>query len=147
MCSKKKKKLPNGFKPIVIQFKPGNFKKAVYVQLDTFKKQLETAMLEMDDNEIRSFGWAVDNLSFIFRDVKRKRNNPDYDPDCPFKGNNENRVYRNNQPTGHWTIINGKHFDEAKLLNVAHQFQQMTDWHSASKTDLAIVKRSFKASA
>lgn len=26
----------------------------------------------------------------------------------------------------------GKHFDEAKLLNAAHQFQQATDWHSQS---------------
>ncbi|WP_305857062.1 Asp-tRNA(Asn)/Glu-tRNA(Gln) amidotransferase subunit GatA [Balneatrix alpica] len=25
--------------------------------------------------------------------------------------------------------IIGKHFDEARLLNVAHQFQQVTDWH------------------
>jgi aspartyl-tRNA(Asn)/glutamyl-tRNA(Gln) amidotransferase subunit A len=23
----------------------------------------------------------------------------------------------------------GNHFDEARLLNVAHQFQQVTDWH------------------
>ena len=23
----------------------------------------------------------------------------------------------------------GKHFDEATLLNVAHQYQQVTDWH------------------
>ena len=25
--------------------------------------------------------------------------------------------------------IIGKYFDEAKILNVAHQFQQHTDWH------------------
>jgi aspartyl-tRNA(Asn)/glutamyl-tRNA(Gln) amidotransferase subunit A len=25
----------------------------------------------------------------------------------------------------------GKHFDESRLLNVAHQFQQVTDWHKA----------------
>jgi len=24
----------------------------------------------------------------------------------------------------------GKHFDEAKLLNAAHQFQLHTDWHT-----------------
>lgn len=24
----------------------------------------------------------------------------------------------------------GKHFDEAKLLNIAHQYQQVTDWHT-----------------
>ena len=23
----------------------------------------------------------------------------------------------------------GRHFDESRLLNVAHQFQQVTDWH------------------
>jgi aspartyl-tRNA(Asn)/glutamyl-tRNA(Gln) amidotransferase subunit A len=25
----------------------------------------------------------------------------------------------------------GRHFDEARLLNAAHQFQQATDWHNA----------------
>lgn len=33
----------------------------------------------------------------------------------------------NNMPVGLQLI--GKHFSEAKLLNVAHQFQQQTDWH------------------
>lgn len=31
-------------------------------------------------------------------------------------------------PTGVQLI--GKHFDEAKLLNAAHQYQQVTDWHT-----------------
>ena len=26
----------------------------------------------------------------------------------------------------------GKYFDEARLLNVAHRFQQNTDWHTHS---------------
>ncbi|MCU7834084.1 MAG: Asp-tRNA(Asn)/Glu-tRNA(Gln) amidotransferase subunit GatA [gamma proteobacterium symbiont of Taylorina sp.] len=33
----------------------------------------------------------------------------------------------NNMPVGLQLI--GKHFSEAKLLNIAHQFQQQTDWH------------------
>lgn len=33
----------------------------------------------------------------------------------------------NNLPIGAQLI--GKHFDEARLLNVAHQYQQVTDWH------------------
>jgi aspartyl-tRNA(Asn)/glutamyl-tRNA(Gln) amidotransferase subunit A len=33
----------------------------------------------------------------------------------------------NNLPVGLQLI--GKHFDEARLLNVAHQYQQVTDWH------------------
>ncbi len=30
--------------------------------------------------------------------------------------------------------IIGKYFDEAKILNVAHQFQQHTDWHKQKST-------------
>ena len=30
--------------------------------------------------------------------------------------------------------ITGKYFDEAKILNVAHQFQQHTDWHKQKST-------------
>ena len=30
--------------------------------------------------------------------------------------------------------IVGKDFDEAKILNVAHQFQQQTDWHRVKPT-------------
>ncbi|WP_263078225.1 Asp-tRNA(Asn)/Glu-tRNA(Gln) amidotransferase subunit GatA [Endozoicomonas sp. Mp262] len=33
----------------------------------------------------------------------------------------------NNRPVGLQMI--GKHFDEARMLNVAHRFQQATDWH------------------
>ena len=29
--------------------------------------------------------------------------------------------------------IQGNYFAEAKLLNVAHQFQQATDWHPSTK--------------
>ncbi len=36
----------------------------------------------------------------------------------------------NNMPVGLQLI--GKHFAEAKLLNIAHQFQQATDWHLQS---------------
>jgi aspartyl-tRNA(Asn)/glutamyl-tRNA(Gln) amidotransferase subunit A len=25
--------------------------------------------------------------------------------------------------------IQGNHFDEARILNIAHRFQQVTDWH------------------
>jgi aspartyl-tRNA(Asn)/glutamyl-tRNA(Gln) amidotransferase subunit A len=32
-----------------------------------------------------------------------------------------------NRPVGLQLI--GKYFDEARLLNVAHQYQQATDWH------------------
>jgi aspartyl-tRNA(Asn)/glutamyl-tRNA(Gln) amidotransferase subunit A len=32
-----------------------------------------------------------------------------------------------NKPVGLQLI--GRHFDEARLLNVAHCFQQATDWH------------------
>lgn len=35
--------------------------------------------------------------------------------------------FLNNLPVGAQLI--GKHFDEARLLNVAHQYQQVTDWH------------------
>ena len=34
----------------------------------------------------------------------------------------------NNMPVGLQLI--GKHFSEAKLLNIAHQYQQATDWHT-----------------
>ncbi len=34
----------------------------------------------------------------------------------------------NNRPVGLQLI--GKHFSEAKLLNIAHQYQQATDWHT-----------------
>ena len=34
----------------------------------------------------------------------------------------------NNMPVGLQII--GNYFDEARMLNVAHQFQQATDWHS-----------------
>lgn len=33
--------------------------------------------------------------------------------------------------------IIGKYFDEAKILNVAHQFQQHTDWHKQKSTAIA----------
>jgi len=33
--------------------------------------------------------------------------------------------------------IIGKYFDEAKILNVAHQFQQHTDWHKQKPTAIA----------
>jgi len=35
--------------------------------------------------------------------------------------------FSNNMPVGLQII--GKHFDESRLLNVAHQYQQKTDWH------------------
>jgi aspartyl-tRNA(Asn)/glutamyl-tRNA(Gln) amidotransferase subunit A len=35
----------------------------------------------------------------------------------------------NNMPVGLQII--GNSFEEAKLLNVAHQYQQVTDWHKA----------------
>ncbi len=35
--------------------------------------------------------------------------------------------FSNNMPVGLQLI--GNHFDEARLLNVAHQYQQKTDWH------------------
>ncbi len=35
--------------------------------------------------------------------------------------------FSNNMPVGLQII--GNYFDESKLLNVAHQYQQMTDWH------------------
>ncbi len=38
----------------------------------------------------------------------------------------------NNRPTGLQLI--GNYFEEAKLLNVAHQFQQITDWHAKTPT-------------
>jgi aspartyl-tRNA(Asn)/glutamyl-tRNA(Gln) amidotransferase subunit A len=36
----------------------------------------------------------------------------------------------NNLPVGLQLI--GQYFDEAKLLNVAHRYQQATDWHTQS---------------
>ena len=36
--------------------------------------------------------------------------------------------FANNMPVGLQII--GHHFEEAKLLNVAHQYQQQTDWHT-----------------
>ena len=32
-----------------------------------------------------------------------------------------------NKPVGLQLI--GKHFDESRLLNVAHRYQQVSDWH------------------
>ena len=37
--------------------------------------------------------------------------------------------------------IIGKYFDEAKILNVAHQFQQHTDWHKQKSTVIAAASR------
>jgi aspartyl-tRNA(Asn)/glutamyl-tRNA(Gln) amidotransferase subunit A len=34
----------------------------------------------------------------------------------------------NNMPVGLQII--GNYFDEARMLNVAHQYQQATDWHT-----------------
>ena len=36
--------------------------------------------------------------------------------------------FSNNMPVGLQIIAN--HFDESRLLNVAHQYQQQTDWHT-----------------
>jgi aspartyl-tRNA(Asn)/glutamyl-tRNA(Gln) amidotransferase subunit A len=36
----------------------------------------------------------------------------------------------NNMPVGLQIISN--YFDEARLLNVAHRYQQITDWHQQS---------------
>jgi aspartyl-tRNA(Asn)/glutamyl-tRNA(Gln) amidotransferase subunit A len=33
--------------------------------------------------------------------------------------------------------IIGNYFDEARMLNVAHQYQQVTDWHQAIPEGLA----------
>jgi aspartyl-tRNA(Asn)/glutamyl-tRNA(Gln) amidotransferase subunit A len=35
--------------------------------------------------------------------------------------------------------IIGKYFDEAKILNVAHQFQQHTDWHKQKATAITAI--------
>lgn len=32
----------------------------------------------------------------------------------------------------------GKHFDESRVLNVAHRYQQATDWHQRTPTSLAV---------
>ena len=37
---------------------------------------------------------------------------------------------RDNLPVGLQLI--GQYFDEARLLNVAHRYQQVTDWHTLS---------------
>ena len=42
--------------------------------------------------------------------------------------------YINNLPTGIQLI--GNYFSEAKLLNLAHQYQQVTDWHKQLTTNL-----------
>jgi aspartyl-tRNA(Asn)/glutamyl-tRNA(Gln) amidotransferase subunit A len=39
-----------------------------------------------------------------------------------------------NKPVGLQII--GNYFDEAKLLNVAHQYQQVTDWHQQTPRPL-----------
>ncbi len=41
----------------------------------------------------------------------------------------------NNRPVGLQLI--GQHFDEARLLNAAHQFQQATDWHLHTPSTLS----------
>jgi aspartyl-tRNA(Asn)/glutamyl-tRNA(Gln) amidotransferase subunit A len=40
-----------------------------------------------------------------------------------------------NKPVGMQLI--GNYFDESRLLNIAHQFQQQTDWHTLQPHDLA----------
>ncbi len=40
----------------------------------------------------------------------------------------------NNLPVGLQLI--GNYFDEARLLNAAHQFQQVTDWHQQKPADV-----------
>ena len=39
----------------------------------------------------------------------------------------------NNLPVGLQII--GNYFDEGRLLNVAHQYQQVTDWHQPTPAD------------
>jgi aspartyl-tRNA(Asn)/glutamyl-tRNA(Gln) amidotransferase subunit A len=41
-----------------------------------------------------------------------------------------------NKPVGLQII--GNYFDEARLLNVAHRFQQVTDWHMQQPTGVAV---------
>jgi aspartyl-tRNA(Asn)/glutamyl-tRNA(Gln) amidotransferase subunit A len=36
--------------------------------------------------------------------------------------------FKNNLPLGLQII--GNHFDEAKILSLAHHYQQITDWHT-----------------
>ena len=36
--------------------------------------------------------------------------------------------FKNNLPLGLQII--GNHFDESKILSLAHHFQQVTDWHT-----------------
>ena len=38
----------------------------------------------------------------------------------------------NNMPVGLQII--GNYFEEGKILNVAHQYQQVTDWHKQAPT-------------
>ncbi len=40
-----------------------------------------------------------------------------------------------NKPVGLQLI--GQHFDEARLLNVGHQFQMSTDWHTQKPPQIA----------
>jgi aspartyl-tRNA(Asn)/glutamyl-tRNA(Gln) amidotransferase subunit A len=40
--------------------------------------------------------------------------------------------FANGLPAGLQII--GNYFDEARLLNVAHQYQQVTDWHKQIPT-------------
>jgi len=42
--------------------------------------------------------------------------------------------FMNDLPVGLQLI--GKHFDESRLLNIAHQYQQVTDWHNQKPADL-----------
>ncbi|RDE19979.1 Asp-tRNA(Asn)/Glu-tRNA(Gln) amidotransferase subunit GatA [Motiliproteus coralliicola] len=42
--------------------------------------------------------------------------------------------FANGLPVGLQLI--GKHFDEARLLNIAHKFQQATDWHTKAPSDV-----------
>jgi len=43
--------------------------------------------------------------------------------------------FANNMPVGLQII--GNYFDESRLLNVAHQYQQLTDWHTKSPEGMA----------
>ena len=51
--------------------------------------------------------------------------------------------FANNMPVGLQII--GNYFDEAKMLNVAHQFQQATDYHKKSPVDYAQAKKGAQA--
>ena len=41
--------------------------------------------------------------------------------------------FKNNLPLGLQII--GNHFDESKILSLAHHFQQLTDWHMKSPAE------------